>query len=135
MIKTIENNRKTKKEDEKKSFIFYLLTGSVAGFVNGLFGGGGGMIVVPMLTKLLDYPEREAHATAILIILPLSLLSGLFYASFGAVNLPVLLSAGLGVVGGGILGAFALNKLSAKWVTGIFSAVMLFAGVKMIFFK
>ena len=134
MTKINKKPNKIQESNKKNPFMLYLLTGGIAGFVNGLFGGGGGMIVVPMLIKLLKYSEREAHATAILIILPLSLLSGLFYASFGCVNFSILIPAGLGVIGGGVFGAYALNKLSSKWVTIIFSAVMLFAGVKMIFF-
>ncbi len=126
---------KNKVKSEKKSLSLYFLTGAIAGFINGLFGGGGGMIVVPMLTKLLKFPENKAHATAILIILPFSLLSGLFYASFGHVNLSVLLPCGIGVIGGGLIGAIILNKLNSKWITGIFSVVMFFAGAKMLFFK
>lgn len=134
MEKNLKNTSVNRDKKGSANFNLYLLTGALSGFVNGVFGGGGGMIVVPMLTKLLKFEEREAHATAILIILPLSLLSGLFYASFGAVNLPVLIPAGLGVVGGGLLGALLLGKLSSKWVTIIFSIVMAIAGAKMIFF-
>lgn len=122
------------KKELKKEKIFAVITGVFAGVVNGLFGGGGGMIIVPLLIKLLKFEERYAHATAILLILPLSLISGLIYASFGSTTFSVLIPAGLGVVGGGVLGALFLKKLSSKWITGIFSVVMLVAGVKMIFF-
>lgn len=120
--------------DFRKRIMYSLVIGGVAGFLNGLFGGGGGMIVVPLLMWMLKLESKVAHATAILIILPLSITSGLFYASFGNLDLSVLIPAGVGVVGGGIVGAFLLKKLSSKWVVIIFSIVMAVAGAKMLLF-
>jgi len=118
---------------EKKSKIIYMiLTGIVTGFVNGIFGGGGGMVVVPMLIFLLKYPVKAAHATAILIILPISVISGIIYASYGAFEMNVGLPVTIGVIFGGIIGAKLLSKLNAKIVTKIFSVVMLAAGIKML---
>ena len=53
--------------------------GCAAGAVNGIFGGGGGMIVVPLLTSVGQKPPLVAHATAILVILPVSLASAIVY--------------------------------------------------------
>lgn len=119
-------------DDDKKRIAYSLIIGALAGFVNGLFGGGGGMIVVPLLMWLLKLPSKKAHATAILIILPLSILSGLFYAAFGSLDVAVLIPAGLGVLGGGVAGALLLKKLSSKWVVIIFAGVMFAAGLKML---
>ena len=124
----------TVKKDEKKQGVFAIIIGSVAGFINGMFGGGGGMIVVPLLIWLLGYAVKNAHATAILIILPFSVLSGLMYSSFGIVPLSYCLPTTLGVTVGGALGAFFLSKLSGKQVVVIFSVVMFAAGVKMLVF-
>ena len=111
-----------------------IITGVLAGLVNGVFGGGGGMIVVPMLVLLLKREPKRAHATAILLILPLCLTSGLFYAMFGNLDFNVALPVLIGSVVGGACGAFLLSKLSADWIVVIFSVVMLAAGVKMLFF-
>ena len=118
----------------KNKDIFAIIGGAVAGFVNGLFGGGGGMRIVPLLLFVLGYSAKSAHATAILIILPLSLLSGLFYVFFGALNWNIGLPVSIGVTVGGIVGAFLLSKLSSKWIILIFSIVMIIAGGKMILF-
>ena len=120
--------------DKVKLNLFAILTGVVAGLINGIFGGGGGMVVVPMLTYLLKCPPKKAHATAILIILPLSIVSGLFYAVFGNFDLKVEIPVGAGVIVGGLAGALLLSKLSSKWVSIIFSIVMAAAGVKMLLF-
>ena len=111
-----------------------IFTGVVAGFLNGLFGGGGGMVVVPMLTFMLKREQKKAHATAILIILPMSIVSGLLYASGKTLELSIALPVSVGVTAGGILGALALKKLSSKWVGIIFSIAMAAAGIKMLIF-
>ncbi len=110
-----------------KEKLYLILTGVVTGLANGFFGGGGGMIVVPLLTFLLKMKTKSAHATAIAIILPVSVISAIVYFSVG-------LPSGAGVVLGGIAGAWLLGKLSSKWITRIFAVVMLAAGVKLLFF-
>lgn len=132
------SKKSTEKRAEQTSVVrenaFSALTGALAGLANGLFGGGGGMIVVPMLVFLLKMKPKNAHATAILIILPLSLLSGLFYAAFGDFRWQAGLPVTVGVIIGGTLGASLLKKMSSKWVLIVFSVVMAAAGMKMLLF-
>ena len=102
------------------------------GFINGLFGGGGGMIAVPMLKGLLNYPQKQAHATAILVILPVCTVSAITYILNGFVNMQILIPATIGNVVGGLLGGALLGKLPRFWVNLTFVAVMLVAGVRMV---
>ena len=118
----------------KNSILISIITGAVAGLINGLFGGGGGMVVVPMLTKLLKYKSKNSHATAILIILPLSIISGALYFTFGNFEFSIGIPVIIGIIAGGVFGAILLSKLSSKWVMIIFSIVMAIAGGKMLFF-
>ncbi|MBQ7235765.1 MAG: sulfite exporter TauE/SafE family protein [Clostridia bacterium] len=129
-----KQKQKNELRTDKKLNVYAVLTGLSAGIINGVFGGGGGMLVVPMLVHLLKCPAKKAHATAILIILPLSIVSGIFYAAFGNFNLEVGIPAGIGVILGGTVGALLLSKLSSKWLTIIFCVVMAAAGVKMLLF-
>ena len=136
-LKTVSCAKHGKNKKEKQSkhkVLFEVITGISAGLINGMFGGGGGMVVVPMLVDLLKKEPRIAHATAIMIILPMSVISGLFYASFGSFELKIGIPVSVGVVVGGIVGALLLGKLSSKWIIAAFSAVMAAAGVKMLFF-
>ena len=48
----------------KKEKFLIVIFGAVTGFINGFFGGGGGMIVVPVMTILLKIEQKVAHATA-----------------------------------------------------------------------
>ena len=123
------NDRKT-----KKSLLYSIFTGASAGIVNGLFGGGGGMVVVPMLSSLLKFESKKSHATAILIILPLSIASGITYYLFGNFDLNAGIPVVIGAVIGGIAGALLLAKLSNKWIVYTFCIIMLIAGGKMLLF-
>ena len=124
---------KSKKKSAKKT-LFQVLAGVFAGLINGLFGGGGGMIVVPSLRRFLGYKTNSAHATAIAVILPISVVSGAFYTAFGNFQIEPMIFTAIGVTAGGIAGAFLLKNLQSKVVTIIFSAVMAIAGIKMLFF-
>ena len=107
-----------------------VVCGSAVGVANGLFGGGGGMIAVPMLQRV-GLDEKRAHATAILLILPVSLLSFLFYVWKGVYDFSVLIPTALGVTAGGALGAWLLGKLPVKIVNLIFAVLQLAAGIFM----
>ena len=115
------------KKDGVKTQVGRIFCGVLVGLANSLFGGGGGMIAVPLL-KGLGLTEKQAHATAILIILPVSILSFFIYLfgeNFeGAVAIPT----ALGVVAGGVLGAKFLQKLQSKWVAVAFAILQGFAG-------
>lgn len=105
--------------------------GVLIGGVNGFFGGGGGMICVPILL-LMGLKNKKAHATAILVMLPISMASAAIYYSFGSINLAQTLWTMLGTVCGATLGAFLLTKTPNRWLAYIFPFVMIAAGVKLI---
>lgn len=108
------------------------LIGIITGFANGLFGSGGGTIVVPCMERILKIDEHKAHATAIAIILPLSILSAVIYLWNTEILWKTALFASGGGVVGGFLGAKLLNKVSGKWLHRIFGAFMIAAAVRMI---
>ena len=112
-----------------KSTVAGLLTGAV----NGLFGGGGGMVAVPLLKNVMGYGEKGAHATAILIIAPVCAVSAIVYIIGGYFVGGIVIPAALGSVAGGFVGALLLDKLPEFIVNILFIAVMLVAGVRMLF--
>lgn len=112
--------------------VLLIALGLVVGFVNGFLGAGGGMLLVPCIIPILKMETKVAHATAILIILPISLVSGVIYALKGSFNFDIFLPCLIGTVVGGVLGTFILSKLKSDIITAIFSVVMIAAGVIMI---
>ena len=120
--------------NKQKKFFCSLLLGSVIGFINGFFGGGGGMIVVPVLTKFYKLPQKKAHATSIAIILPITVASAIIYLLTKEPSWQTFGSVAGGVALGGTVGALLLNKISNRVLEYLFEGVMLVAGIKMLFF-
>ncbi|NLP46467.1 MAG: TSUP family transporter [Epulopiscium sp.] len=106
--------------------------GIITGFVNGFFGSGGGIIVVPALESVLHVEKHKAHATAIGIILPLSILSAFIYIKQGLLPKGYLGWITLGGAIGGYIGAKWLPKISSSWLHKIFGIFMIIAAIRMI---
>ena len=118
----------------KKRKVVAIFGGLIIGLINGFFGGGGGMLCVPLLKQGMKLEAKKAHATAILAILPISAVSLIIYM----IGDHLLLKEGSitagGVVAGGLFGALLLGKLPTKAVGIIFSMLMIAAGIKLLFF-
>lgn len=108
------------------------IIGLVTGFFNGLFGSGGGSILVPSLERFLKMEEHKAHSTAIAIILPLSIVSIFIYTRNVDIPIKVVLIICLGGLLGGFLGAKYLKKIPSKWLHKIFGIFMLIGAWRMI---
>ena len=110
----------------KKYFFGFLI-----GLVNALFGAGGGMIAVPFL-KSLGLSQKQAQATAICVILPLTVLSVTIYykRDYFAFSdgVPFLLYGFPGV----LLGTLLLSKLKNSFLQSLFSVFMLWAGFRLV---
>lgn len=128
------NGHISKNEDklDAQKILIGVIGGLFVGFLSGFFGGGGGMIVVPLLIFALGLAEKEAHATAILTILPISIASSIVYMTSGNVNYLQLLYATIGFVIGGAVGALLLNKMNNVFIRVLFSLIMIAAGIKII---
>jgi len=81
---------------------------------------------------VLRLPNKQAHATAISVIFPLSLISAFIYVFNGYIENFPLLIVGIGVLFGGVLGSFCLKWLPPKAVRIIFALIMLAGGIRMI---
>ncbi|WP_114297371.1 sulfite exporter TauE/SafE family protein [Anaerobacterium chartisolvens] len=120
------------KHSKLMKHIKYMLIGLITGAANGLFGSGGGTIVVPAMIMLLNVEEHKAHATAISIILPLTVVSAYLYVSNNLVNWEITLPVMLGGMAGGYLGAKLLNICPAKVLRKIFAVFMILASFRML---
>lgn len=115
-----------------KEVLRALSSGAAVGAANGLFGGGGGMIAVPLLSGAMNFEEKVAHATAILIIAPVSFAGAIAYIISGYALPHIFLPAAVGMTAGGAMGALLLSRLPLLAVKVIFVAVMFAAGVRML---
>lgn len=106
--------------------------GLVVGIINGLFGSGGGTVAVPAMVHFMEIKEDRAHATAISIILPLTLMSAFFYARGSYIDWWLTLKVSVGGVTGGYIGARLLPYVPSHILRKIFGLFMLLAGIKMV---
>jgi len=120
------------KEKSKSNIFLKLIAGIIIGFVNGFWGGGGGMICVPILSQIIKLPEKKSHATTLLIMLPLSIASLVVYIINGNMLWLDSLKIGLGFVAGGVLGAILLKYIANIWLSLFFSIIIVLGGIKLI---
>lgn len=109
-----------------------ILSGIAVGFINALFGAGGGMIAVPLLTKA-GLSQKEAQATAVSVILPLTAVTCVIYYFQGRLDFKTAFDyIPLGLVGA-LVGSFALKKVPDSFLKKCFAVFMLWAGGRMMF--
>lgn len=109
-----------------------IFTGVLTGLANGIFGSGGGTIIVPFMEKLMNIKAHKAHATAIAVILPLSIISAVIYMFNMEIAIKETIFISLGGIIGGIIGAKFLNKIPSRILHIVFGVFMIVAAVKMI---
>ncbi len=108
----------------------YLTIGALAGAANGLFGSGGGLFLVPLLTKWTGLEQKRAFATSVAVIALLSPLSLLVFwwrrglAIDGA--WPYLLGGALG----GLLSGRLFQNVSVVLLRRLFGALLLYGGIR-----
>ena len=119
-------------EQENVSLWKCLLAGLAAGFVNGFFGAGGGMVLVPLLIWLVGLPDKLAFSSAINIILPLCVVSLVIYGRHDMLPLSDALPYLLGGAGGGVLAGLWFQKVPAKWLHLALGALILLGGVRLL---
>lgn len=116
-----------------KKYYHHILIGIISGILNGLFGSGGGCIVVPSMEKFLKIDEKKSHATAIAVILMTSVVSSYLYMRGGFFDFKIWLPVTVGGLVGGWVGALLLSKISVKILKIVFGSVIAVTAFKMIF--
>ena len=108
------------------------IAGFCAGAVNGLFGAGGGMVLVPILDKYGKMDGQEVFSTSVSIILPICLVSLIMtlnpIAFDWLASLPYLLGSGIG----GILAGITGKKIPTIWLHRALGILIIWGGIKFI---
>ncbi len=105
--------------------------GIAAGFLAGLFGVGGGLLIVPGLVLAAGMDQRLAHGTSLAAVLPISVASGVTYAAHGNVDWPAALWLSVGAVAGAVIGTRLLHVLPHRTLVIVFSVVVLASAVRL----
>lgn len=108
------------------------LLGFITGLANGLFGSGGGTVLVPSLIYLFCIEDHKAHATAIAVILPLSIISSFIYYKANIFNVSLTAKIAIASMAGAFVGSMLLNRISILWLRKIFGTFMIIAAIRMV---
>jgi len=100
------------------------VVGLIAGFLSGLFGVGGGILIVPALVLVMRMDQRLAHGTSLAAVLPIALSSTLGYTVEDKVDWPVAGLLAVGAVAGAVLGTHVLDKLPQRTLGFCFAGLM-----------
>ena len=114
--------------------VLFIILGLFIGFINGFLGAGGGMLLVPLYTLIASSKAKYSHATAVFIIMPICLISGIVYIIKGIFSFTIFIPIVVGSIIGSVIGTFLLKKFSNDVISIIFWIVMIVAGVLIIIF-
>jgi uncharacterized membrane protein YfcA len=106
--------------------------GLVGGFLSGLFGIGGGVLMVPLLILVLKVDQRHASAMSLLAVLPAAIVGAITYGFEGHVDLIAAALIAAGGIVGALIGTRMLRRLSLAWLRWLFIVFLLLMAVRML---
>jgi uncharacterized membrane protein YfcA len=108
------------------------LVGLAAGFLSGLFGVGGGILLVPALVIVLGLGQKMAHGTSLAAVLPIAISSLIGYTVEDKVDWPVAALLAAGAIGGAVVGTHILLRLPQRAVGWAFAAVLIATAIRLV---
>jgi uncharacterized protein len=116
----------------RSRFARAVAVGLVAGFLSGLFGVGGGILIVPALVLVLAMDQRLAHGTSLAAVLPIAVSSTLGYALEDKVDWPVAALLAAAAVAGAVVGTHALQRLPQRTLAFAFAGLLVATAVRLL---
>jgi uncharacterized membrane protein YfcA len=106
--------------------------GTAAGTFSGLFGVGGGAVIVPLLVLWLGYGERAATGTSLAAIALIAALAAALHGAYGNVHVGDGLLVGVPAVGGVLLGTWLQQRVPERAISGIFSVLLVVVAIDLL---
>ena len=136
MLRKVFRESLTRSVDARISSIRKLLgvlVSFLAGLTSGMFGVGGGVLKVPLMTLVLGLPIKVAVATSSFMVGLTAASGGIVYLTRGLTDPLSVIALALGIVPGAILGARCMRKLKPRIVRIIFSSILLYASIRLLY--
>ncbi|HEX8054135.1 MAG TPA: sulfite exporter TauE/SafE family protein [Thermoleophilaceae bacterium] len=108
------------------------LIGSAAGAFSGLFGVGGGTVIVPLLVLWFGFEEREATGTSLMAIVAIALIAAGVQGLHGNVDPLKALLVGIPALGGVLAGTALQQRVSERMVAGAFAALLVVSAILLV---
>ncbi len=106
--------------------------GTLAGLFSGLFGVGGGSVIVPLLVLWLGYDERRATATSLAAIVFIATFAASVQGLYGNVRLLDAALVGLPALGGVLIGTWLQQRMQGRSISLLFAAVLVASAVELV---
>jgi len=119
------------------TLIILALIGLFAGFLSGMIGIGGGIVIVPALVYLVGMTQRSAQGTSLALMLPpIGILAAMNYYKAGALDIKYAVVVAVTFIIGGYVGSkLSLNFINEETMKRVFGIIMLVISVKLVFFS
>jgi hypothetical protein len=108
------------------------LIGVIGGFLSGMFGVGGGIVMVPLLVGLAQMDQRRAAATSLVAIVPASAVGATAYFVSGHVDLVAAAFVIVGAVVGAVIGTRLLRRIPLVWLRWMFIALLVAVAARLL---
>lgn len=109
--------------------------GIIAGVLSGIFGIGGGIIIVPLLTLLLGFHQSKSVGTSLAsMLLPVGILAVIKYAKNSDVDFKIAAMIAVGIFIMAFVGARISLSIGETWVSRLFGILLILLGARYIFF-
>jgi hypothetical protein len=106
--------------------------GTAAGMFSGLFGVGGGSVIVPLLVLWMGYEERAATATSLAAIIFIAAFAAGTQGLYGNVHVLDAVLVGVPAVGGVLIGTRVQQRVPDRWIALLFAAVLVASAVELV---
>ena len=114
--------------------VLYIVIGLAAGVLSGIFGIGGGVVIVPALIYLGGFTQHRATGTSLAVLLPPIGIGAMWeYYRHDNVNVPAAMVIAAAVFAGGWLGAMVANRVSGPYLRLAFSIFVISLGIYLLF--
>jgi uncharacterized protein len=115
-----------------RRYLVLALIGVAGGLLSGMFGVGGGVILVPLLIEFAKLDQRRASATSLLAILPTAIAGAATYAVSGEIDVVAAGLIAIGAIGGSFIGSAILRRISLTVLRWLFIALLVGIAVRML---
>ena len=105
---------------------------TLAGAFSGLFGVGGGTVIVPLLVMWFGYSEHVATGTSLAAIVLIGLFAASAHGAYGNVDIPKAMLVGVPAVGGIVAGTALQQRLSGRTVSLLFAGLLVSVAIKLL---
>ncbi len=110
--------------------LIFLVTGACAGFLSGMMGVGGGVIMIPAMVLLADFSQHVAQGTALAVVIPVGLAGAFTHHQFGNVAKPYLPGLICGIFLGAFIGGSSANLIADASLRVVFIVVIALMGLR-----